>query len=413
MLKESREQEGYKWIIVGGLFVTLVLSWGIIFNSMSIFVTPIQEDLQTTRSVMIIVMLVRGAGSVAASLVAGFLIDRFGALRVMRISVTVLILSFAAMAFMNSVAQYLVLAFIQVSATILSGFIPVSVIINGWFPGRNAGVMGAAYMGSGIGGMLFNYLGGVWIFRYGWQSTVLIMAGLMAVILLPTVFLVLRMKGRGRAMLQQTGREEGMTLEEALKTRQMWMIMLSLTIMAITLGGMVNNLTPAFQDLGYSLTDAALITSLVMISMSLGKILIGKVFARAGLKAGSITANLFMMLPLFGLIMGRHSLGVLAVILGFSLGGGFASMSVPLLTDGLFGRKDYSRISGYKQAAFNIGNIIAPLIMSPLYSVTGSYDSAWMLFAVLMALNFFIYMKFLPSRDKILYGGIPEKGPVE
>lgn len=397
MLKAIRERESYQWIIVAGLFVTLVLTWGVIFNSMSIFVTPIEEALETTRSVMLIAMLIRGIGSVAASLAAGFLIQRFGALMVMRLSVLVLLLSFSAMALMTSVPQYLILSFLQVTATILTGFIPVSVVINDWFPGRNAGVMGAAYMGSGIGGMLFNYLGGTWISRYGWQATVLLLALVMAAILLPVVFLVLRMNGPGRVRLKETGHQAGMTLAEALHTRQMWMVMLSLTIMALTLGGMVNNLTPAFQDLGYSLSEGALITSLVMISMSLGKILIGRLFARAGLKKGSVTANLFMMLPLFGLIMGRHKLGVAAVILGFSLGGGFASMSVPLFTDGLFGRRDYSTISGYLQAAFNIGNVIGPLIMSPLYRSTGSYDSAWLLFAALMALNFVIYFKYLPS----------------
>lgn len=394
-----RDRKGYQWMIIAGLFLVLVVSWGIVFNSMSVFVTPIQEELGTTRSVMIINMLIRGAASVAASLAAGSMVDRFGTLRIMRLASVILILSFLALSFIRSVPQYLILSFFQVSATIFMGFIPVSVVVNSWFPGRNAGVMGLAYMGSGIGGMLFNYLGGRWISLYGWRNTVLIMGAIMAVVLIPVVFFILRMRSRSHVMIGQTGSEEGMTLEEALKTRTMWMIMLSFVIVAITLGGMVNNLTPAFQDLGYSLTDAALITSLVMVSMSIGKILIGKIFNITGLRVGSLLANLFLMLPLLGLIMGRSSFGVMAVILGFFLGGSFASMSVPMITDGLFGRKDFSRISGYKQAAFNIGNVIAPLIMSPLYSLTGSYRSAWILFTGLMCLNFVIYFKYLPTRS--------------
>lgn len=395
-----KNQENYKWVIVTGLFLCLIPSWGIIFNASSIFVTPIQAELQTTRSVMLLAMVLKGTASVFASFAAGPLINRHGALRVMRMSSLVLIASFFGFGFIQTIPQYFMIISIQVVATTWCGFLPVSVLVNEWFPGKNATVMGLAFMGSGIGGMIFNALGGNWIVMMGWRQTVVMISGIMAIMLIPITWLVLKPNVRTNSTdgaNLNAPPVAGIRLEDAMKTRQFWFVLASFTIMSITLNSIISNLSPAFQDLGYSLKTAALITSAAMIGMSAGKLLIGQLFNRAGLRRASGLANLSMIVCLGGLIFGASTPGVLATIFGFVLGGGFASMSVPILADGIYGRKDFSRISGVLQGAFNIGSILGPLSMSPLYSLTGSYGASWILFIGFLCINFYIYLKYLPN----------------
>lgn len=400
-----KEREDYRWVIVAGLFLCLVVSWGIIFNASSIFVTPIQADLQTTRSVILLAMVFKGTASVFASVLAGPLMNRYGALRVMRLSSLLLIASFFSFGFIQTIPHYFIMISIQVAATTWCGFLPVSVLINEWFPGKNATVMGLAFMGSGFGGMLFNVLGGNWIVLLGWRQTAFMFSGVMALILIPITWLILVPKPRTNSLTGQTGTvtTSGIRLEEAMKTQQFWWILSSFTIMSITLNGVINNLTPAFQDLGYGLKTAAVITSVAMIGMSGGKLLIGQLFNRAGLRKASILANLSMIICLGGLIFGATIPGVGAALLGFVIGGGFASMSVPFLADGIYGRADFARISGVLQGAFNIGSILGPLSMSPLYSLTGGYGASWTLFIGFLCINFMIYLKYLPNHAREVF----------
>lgn len=393
-------QENYKWVIVASLFLCLIVSWGIVFNASSIFVTPIQEELKTDRSIMLLAMVTKGIATVLASFAAGQLMNRYGALQVMRLAAIGVVVSFFAFGLIQTIPQYFIIMALQVTATTLCGFLPVSVIINDWFPGKNATVMGLAFMGSGVGGMIFNALGGDWISRFGWRRTSFMMAVIMALVLLPITWLVLKSRQKESALTAHTAnlQKAGILLADARKTSRFWFVLASFTIMSITMNGVINNLSPAFQDLGYSLKNAALITSAAMIGMSAGKLLIGQLFNRTGLRTASSVANLSMIICLIGLINGSTTPGVSAALIGFVLGGGFASMSVPILADGIYGRRDFSRISGVFQGSFNIGSIIGPLIMSPLYRVTGSYEASWFLFIGLLGLNFYIYLKYLPNK---------------
>lgn len=395
MEKTIKENDNYKWVIIIGLFLCLTVSWGLIFNAGSIFVTPVQKELNTDRSVMLLAMVIKGIASVLASFAAGFLMNRFGALRLMRVAVVVLTASFFAFSFITTIPQYFIVITLQVIATTLCGFLPVSVIVNDWFPGKNATAMGLAFMGSGIGGMVFNALGGYWISSMGWRKAVLLLSLIMALIMIPITNLVLKTRNRQSAVEAHHANlnEPGVILEDARKHPSFWIILVSFTISSITLTGVVNNLSPAYQDLGYTLKNAALISSVAMISMAAGKILIGQLFHRAGLRKASMLASLSMIILVIGLIFGTSIPGVAATLFGFILGGGFVSMSVPVLADGIYGRRDFSRISGVLQGAFNIGSIIGPLMMSPLYGLTNSYNASWYLFIALSMINVVIYMK--------------------
>lgn len=389
---------GAYWIL-GALFLLLAVNWGIVFNAHSVFVQPVQEALGTDRSAMLLAMVYRGLSAVGVSLAAGGLINRWGALGVLRVACVGLVLSFYGMSRVQTLGGYYFFTSLQVAFTILSGFLPCSVLVNDWFPGKNATAMSIAFMGSGIGGMVFNALCGRLLILKGWRETLMVLCWILALVLLPLAFFILRENPQTRVEYAVGPQVDapGIWLREAIRTPQFWLLMSSFLVLAVTMTAPINNMTPNFQDLGWEMKTASFITSIAMLGMSLGKLLTGWLFDRFGLRATALFSNLTMMICLMGMIQGAHALGIAFTILGFTFSAGYVSMGVPVISDGLYGRKDFSRISGSFQAAYNVGTMVGPLMIRPLYVVFGGYAMAWTLFLVLLSANFLIYWRTLPG----------------
>lgn len=391
----------YKWVIVGALFVVFAMNWGIVFNTSSVFIIPVQNELNTDRAAMLLGVVIKGSVSVLAAMIGGRLMNKFGALNIMRVATVILVISFFAFSKIKTLSGYYVIISLHVFATTLSGFLPGGVIISEWFSGKNATVMALAFMGSGFGGMVFNVLTGNWISVLGWRNAAAILSIIMALVLLPVTFLILRKKPDSQFVLidQYSVEMQGDSSEDVVRTTRFWWLLVGLTICCICSTGVVSNVSPSFQDLGYSLRVAAIITSATMVGMSIGKIVVGLLFDRQGLRRTSIIANMSMLICMIGLIFGRFTPGVIAAVIGFSVGAGYTSVSGPTLTLVLYGKKDFAKISGYMQGAFNFGGIIGPILMTPLYVAYGSYTPSWVLFAILVTINIFIFHKVLPNKS--------------
>ncbi|NLV47672.1 MAG: MFS transporter [Clostridiaceae bacterium] len=391
--------KNYQWIIIASLFIVLAVNWGIVFNSSGVFIIPIQTQFGTSRAAMLMGLFIRGIVSVITTLIGGQLIDRFGVLRVMRIASLILAVSSFAFAGVNSIGLYYLVMAIQVMATVLTGFLPCSILVNDWFPGKNAIAMSIAFMGSGFGGMLFNFLGGRWIAGMGWQTAALLFAIVISVILIPLAFFVLKNNpDQGvRDNIHMKMDLPGISFVKARRSFKFWALIAVFAINCICASGVINNLTPSFQDIGYSLEKASLITSIAMVCMSIGKLSVGFFFDRLGLRRTTFFANLSLLACLAGLVYGQHIIGVVIALAGFIMGAAYISVAGPVLAYELYGQKDYPKISSFIQTAFNSGGVIAPLIIAALYTQSNSYRPSWILFAVMITGSLFVYHRILPK----------------
>lgn len=88
-------------------------------------------------------------------------------------------------------------------------------------------------MGSGLGGMLFNALAGGWIEAFGWHAVFRILAGIQALVMIPILFLALRVSPQevgpaapGQRPRRQRGRQRagstGLTLAQATRSFRFW-----------------------------------------------------------------------------------------------------------------------------------------------------------------------------------------------
>jgi MFS family permease len=185
-LSTSSNRIYYGWWIVLATFLNLFFAVGIIFYGFPVLYPYFIESLAFTRA-----QVTQGffLGFLFAGLpigvLAGALIDRFGARLVILAGVGLVALPLLFMGMMNRFWQFESLCIVEVIGYVLAGPIANQVLIARWFHRRRGRAMGYAYLGLGLGGvtapMLVNFLA-----RYlGWRHALELLGALILVVLLP------------------------------------------------------------------------------------------------------------------------------------------------------------------------------------------------------------------------------------
>lgn len=146
--------------------------------------------------------------------------------------------------------------------------------------------------------------------------------------------------------------------------------------------GLQNNLIAYLTDIGYSSMYAARVFSAMMAILVLGKVVLGRVYDRFGMKTGTIM--LFSLMTLSGLVLCFASRSPLPMV--FSLVFGFANaaptMQPPYMTGRLLGEREYSRIYGVCQVFDRLGVSLGMPVTAAIRDVTGSYIPAFVAVSV-------------------------------
>lgn len=178
--------------VVAALFVCLGLLYGI-WYSYSVFLVALIDEFGWSRSVtagaMSVFILVHGFFGP----VAGRLVERFGARRLMIAGALLMTLGLAMTSQVSSWWQ-LYLGFGVISAIGLGGcgWVPTVVLIGKWFPHRIGSALGIVTAGIGVGILGLVPLVNLLIESYGWRAAFLVLALLVLAIVTPLAVYVLR-----------------------------------------------------------------------------------------------------------------------------------------------------------------------------------------------------------------------------
>ena len=251
----------YGWFIVAAGMLIISAAIGLVSNSFSIFIVPVGEELGFTRSQMSANQTILATGMIVVSFLWGAIIRRFRLKNLMAIS------AFATCAcyFLYSLATklwmfYAISALLSLSTALLS-WMPFSTIIANWFNKKGGFALGLTFMGSGIGGMIFNALGGYLISTVGWRSTIMIYSVILIFAIIPAVLLVVKVKPSdmglapfgGELVSAEKGEVlPGMTMAEARRTGTFYIIALCIVLIGICLNSLNTIMNPHLQAMGYS-----------------------------------------------------------------------------------------------------------------------------------------------------------------
>lgn len=405
----------YGWWNVAASFVGLSLSYAMFtVFAFGTFVGPLQDEFGWGRGAMSFALTIANISVVIASPLLGALVDRIGARRVMVVSVALLGLCVASMSRLSGHIghYYLMHALIPLLG---AGTLPLaySRIIVAWFERRRGLALGVALSGFGVGAAMVPALGQWMIGQFGWREAYLLFGGLILLVSLPLTAFVLREKPadrdalphgqprpRGDAALEasgrETGRDSGLDLSRAMRTRPFWLLVVSIVLIGVGITSILAHLVPMLIGRGVEPSRAALAMSLLGLGLIFGRILSGFLMDRYFAPYVAAGFQLGMVLGLVILALGFS--GPLAFLAGISVGlaTGSEISEISYLVSRYFGLKAFGLINGIMFAAFQVGSGVGAYAMGAWYDVAGNYRGALWVVTGLVVISTVLIVKLGP-----------------
>lgn len=128
----------YGWFVVAGSFLLMVTGWGIVYNTASLFLVPIGEELGLLRSEISFTMTLRSLVQMVMSLFAGRIYRRYSMVGTMKIMSLVLVATYVLFGFVTNIWQIYLLTLLGALANSFIGIVPLSIIVSNWFKEKGA-----------------------------------------------------------------------------------------------------------------------------------------------------------------------------------------------------------------------------------------------------------------------------------
>ena len=395
---------GY-WILLGTVMLHFLDS-GLYFYGFSVFYTPIKlEYAWSAAAISGAISFSRLEGGIEGPVV-GYLIERYGARKILALGVLITGLGYILMLYVNTVWMlYLVYGGV-LSIGYNMGFThSLTTLLNNWFVKRRARVMSLYAIAAGLGGAIIVPLLSKSIMLYGWKTTA-IFSGLAFWIVGIPATLIFRNYPEDMGLLPDgvpeveldsetvvaLEDEPKLTTREALQSSVFRRLLLAESLRTFLLASIVLHEIPHLVNIGIDDVTAAGILGL-MISISIpGRLIfgfLGDYFEKRKLLAVT------MILQGIGVLIFAYASNIAHVyafvaIYGLTYGG-----CIPLLMafrGDLFGRKKFAQMSGIMSPFRTIGNVVGPVFAGYLFDLTGSYKIAFITFtciAILSGISFY------------------------
>lgn len=389
MIHRVEKKQRLAWLMVlAGMMVTGV-SYGIVLNCFGLFVKPVSEMMGFSRQGYATSLTIVYVFYMLGSICSGKLIEKFGLMRLMRIAAVLLPSAYFCNSLCTQLWQFYLIAVLQGLCVPFLSFIAFAVIIPKWFEQKRGLAIGLTFMGSGLGGMLFNTLAGEWVVTLGPVRTFQMLAAVVACVLIPLVFFVIRTTPGDAQKADHAAQPasvpmESVTLKEAMHSSTFYMLLAFVMLIGFTTTVLNHTIVPRLSDLGFDPSYAAKVNALFMGVLCIGKVLLGVINDRIGVKKTNLLAMGGVLLGLVGLYLSRYQAMHIAVMIGSGLGCAMGSVSYPMLTEYACGKKDYPTVYGVINAMNVLGGAVCPMLTNAIYDNTGSYDAALIMAAGLL-----------------------------
>jgi MFS transporter, OFA family, oxalate/formate antiporter len=369
----------YGWYVVAAAFVVNFIGFGCVYT-FSTFVASLQNDFAASRGSVSLVFSLAGFLYFGFGIVSGPLADRWGSRRLAVIGMLVTGLGMAAVGAARSLVEVYVAYGLGVGLGVGCSYVPSVGAVQRWFARRRGLASGFAVSGIGVGTLVMPPLAAFLINALGWREAYLALGGLAAVLGGSAAVLIennphdgFDLDGDHACLGVQTGHAVGMSLREAIRSRQFIGLYAACLICSFSVFVPFVHLVPYARDHGIPQSSAALLLAMIGFGSTAGRFFLGGVADRMGRRLALLTtyAGMALTLGMWAISTGLWALGVFAFAYGVIYGGWVALL--PALVTDYFGGRNVSGIIGFLYSSVAIGTLIGPAAAGFAFDMSHSY----------------------------------------
>jgi MFS family permease len=408
----------YGWIIVAIATLSLIVSNGLSIGGIPVFYKSVQTDLINAGAVApdkiqsvfglapALTFLLAGF----LSPVAGFLLQKYNARRMMLIGCVILGAGLVVYSQANSpLMVYLAHALMGASLGFV-GVLVSTVLVSNWFIKKRGTALGIVLTGTSFGGVFIPMIATPLIQNYGWRTAMIAISLIIWIVLLPAVIFLVKNRPSDLNLLpdgeaippenqfqtQNPKSQIGMTLEEALGTPMFWIFSLcaALIFYAIFVVSQQLNLYLQSPKVGFTPAQASSVQSLLFGLAVIGKFLFGWLADHfPPNRVMLISATTMFLATLFFLNFNGQTAYFFAALFGLNYGGTFVLLQ--LLVVEYFGLKEYGKILGAVTVIETIGGALGTFITGKIADAHGGDYTVAFYGIIIVAFNALIMVVFL------------------
>lgn len=414
----------YGWYIVGLAILSWFFTAGIQVYSLTVFLKPMTEDLGWSRGAF---SGTQSASTVVQGLIGfmiGGLVDRYGGRWLMIFGAVVAGFSLIALSQVQELWQfYVIRSVVLVIGSACMGNLVVNVTLSKWFVRMRGTAIAIAAMGTSLGGVAMVPLVTVLVSKLGWREAWIVIGVMVWVMIIVPAALIMRRQPEDMGLLpdgdtpeslaaraSRTGRgrnrlsivtEEQWTRQQAVRTRALWLLVISWGIANTGLSGMILHGVPFLTDAGFSRETAAFLFSSQAMAAMVCKPIWGYLVDRIQPRYLAATSFLLAGCAVLALLRVSEAGSVpylmpVMIVWGISIGG-----TIPLqetVWASYFGRQHIGSIRAVAMPFSIVFGSSGPLLAGLLYDSTGSYVVSYTIFATMSFIGMVMILFTRPPR---------------
>jgi MFS family permease len=368
----------YRWVIVaaGGLLGCVAI--GGMF-SLPVLLQSIARDTGWSVTGVSSAMTFGFLAMALGSMIWGNLSDRFGPRPVVLTGSVVIAASLALASQATSLLAFQFVFGVMVGGATAAIFAPMMATVTGWFDTHRSLAVSLVSAGMGMAPMTMSPLVAWLVSHYDWRTTMLIVSGIVAAIMIPVSLLVRRppaLNAPPSSSVAAAGPSTEMSLGEALRSPQFLILIATNFFCCATHSGPIIHTVSYAVSCGIPLVAAVTIYSVEGLSGLFGRIFFGIAGDRFGAKRVLVAGLLIQAFGALGYVF-VHELSAfyaVAALFGFVYAGTMPLYSVLIREN--FPLKMLGTVIGGTSMAGSLGMATGPLAGGLIYDTFASY--AWL-----------------------------------
>lgn len=410
---DAKSNFGFKgwWIIIFS-----ALNWafygGIVNSSMNTVVPQLAAKLGVESGNLLSLSTPAGLISLFVCLGAGALVTKWGAKLVNGLALILGAVAVFAWASATSVLGYTIALICVVCLLKVVELVGGNTIITNWFPRKKGIAIGWATMGLNISSAFFvtilvaltGALGGIKYALWVTAAALIVLA-----IINFTAFKNYPEEWNAYPDNDPTFKREekrvartGWTAKKVLKQKETWLMGLGNGFYGMVTIGFVSTLIPSMMMKGYTQPQALTMMTVSSLLGLVGSYLCGYLDQKFGAQKASMIYGIFVVVGIcFYFVPGAVGTWVYLIMLGLSIGG--SNNYPPSMTVQIFGRDGFNVAWPIIYFVKGLLCVTPYLILGQSQALTGNYNFAWIVFAVLtaVAVVLFFFTDLNPKKDPI------------